>query len=172
MTGEFFNEPTKIEVFPAKHYIAQEDQLKKSIQDIEDELEERLKYFKENGNFWKRSELNNELDMTWKCCARLVIAQVSKIIHAIWISVPQGQPPWTLIDYLPSDYLLVLDESHMTVPQIRGMYSGDRSRKGTLVEYGFRLPSAMDNRPLTFEEFETHMGYHHVTPQRHRLLLK
>jgi excinuclease ABC subunit B len=70
-----------------------------------------------------------------------------------------GSAPWTLIDYLPSDYLLVLDESHMTVPQIRGMYRGDRSRKSVLVEYGFRLPSAMDNRPLTFEEFEAHMGY-------------
>jgi excinuclease ABC subunit B len=72
---------------------------------------------------------------------------------------PEGSPPWTLMDYLPSDYILVLDESHMTVPQVRGMYNGDRSRKTTLVEYGFRLPSALDNRPLQFDEFEAHMGY-------------
>ena len=80
---------------------------------------------------------------------------------------PAGSAPWTLIDYLPTDYLLVLDESHMTVPQIRGMYNGDQSRKQVLVDYGFRLPSAMDNRPLKFEEFETHMGqviYTSATP--------
>lgn len=159
MTGEFFNEPQKIEVFPAKHYVTQEDHLKKSIQDIEDELGERLKYFKENGKLLEAQRIEQrtqyDLEMLREVGYCSGIENYSRHLD----QRAPGSAPWTLIDYLPSDYLLVLDESHMTVPQIRGMYRGDRSRKSVLVEYGFRLPSAMDNRPLTFEEFETHMGY-------------
>jgi len=159
MTGEFFNEPQKIEVFPAKHYVTQEDRLKKSIQDIEDELGERLKYFKENEKLLEAQRIEQrtqyDLEMLREVGYCSGIENYSRHLD----QRAPGSPPWTLIDYLPSDYLLVLDESHMTVPQIRGMYRGDRSRKSVLVEYGFRLPSAMDNRPLTFEEFESHMGY-------------
>lgn len=159
LTGEFFNEPQKIEVFPAKHYVTQEDHLKKSIQDIEDELGERLKYFKENGKLLEAQRIEQrtqyDLEMLREVGYCSGIENYSRHLD----QRAPGSAPWTLIDYLPSDYLLVLDESHMTVPQIRGMYRGDRSRKSVLVEYGFRLPSAMDNRPLTFEEFETHMGY-------------
>ncbi len=159
MTGEFFHEPQKIEVFPAKHYVPQEDSLKKSIQDIEDELGERLKYFKENGKLLEAQRIEQrtqyDLEMLREVGYCSGIENYSRHLD----QRAPGTAPWTLIDYLPSDYLLVLDESHMTVPQIRGMYRGDRSRKSVLVEYGFRLPSAMDNRPLTFEEFETHMGY-------------
>ena len=107
---------------------------------------------------WKPSASSSAPCTTWKCCANWLLLGDRKLLPALDLREP-GTPPWTLIDYLPSDYLLIIDESHMTVPQIRGMYNGDRSRKETLVEYGFRLPSALDNRPLTFNEFEEHMGF-------------
>ena len=97
--------------------------------------------------------------MTWKCCARSATCAGIENYSRHLDQRAEGTPPWTLIDYLPHDYLLIIDESHMSVPQIRGMYNGDRSRKETLVEYGFRLPSALDNRPFKFKEFESHMGF-------------
>ena len=150
---------SQVDIYPAKHYIAQEDQLKKAIADIEAELEERIAYFKKEKNCSRRSASNSARCMTWRCCARWATARGSRTTRATWTSAPAGSPPWTLIDYLPSDYLLFIDELHMTIPQIRGMYNGDRSRKQVLADYGFRLPSAMDNRPLKFDEFEQHMGY-------------
>ena len=159
LTGEFFGEPEKIEVFPAKHYIAQEDKLKKAIVDIENELEERLKYFKANGKLLEAQRIEQrtlyDLEMLREVGYCSGIENYSRHLD----QRPAGSAPWTLVDYLPHDYLLFLDESHMTIPQIRGMFNGDRSRKNVLVEYGFRLPSAVDNRPLTFKEFEDHMGY-------------
>lgn len=159
LTGEVFSQPEHVEIYPAKHYIASEDRLKQAIIDIEQELEDQLRYFRNNGKLLEAQRIEQrcryDLEMLKEVGYCSGIENYSRHLD----QRPSGSPPWTLMDYLPSDYLLVLDESHMTVPQIRGMYHGDQSRKSTLVEYGFRLPSAMDNRPLTFEEFQKHMGY-------------
>ncbi len=159
MTGEIFSEPTAIEIYPAKHYIANEARLKQAVDDIEKELEDQVNYFKSNGRLLEAQRIEQrcryDLEMLREVGYCSGIENYSRHLD----QRPPGSAPWTLMDYLPSDYLLVLDESHMTVPQIRGMYNGDQSRKSTLVDYGFRLPSAMDNRPLTFQEFEKIMGY-------------
>lgn len=159
VTGEILETPEKIQIFPAKHYIAQEDRLKKAIGDIEAELEQQLAYFKSNEKYLEAQRIEQrtryDLEMLREVGYCSGIENYSRHLD----QRAPGSAPWTLIDYLPSEYLLVLDESHMTVPQIRGMYNGDRNRKSTLVEYGFRLPSAVDNRPLKFDEFEQHMGY-------------
>lgn len=158
VTGEVFQNLPELDIYPAKHYIAAEDRLKKSIQDIEEELETRIKYFKDANMFLEAQRIEQrckyDLEMLKEVGYCSGIENYSRLID----QRPEGSAPWTLIDYLPSDFLLVLDESHMTVPQIRGMFNGDRSRKQVLVDYGFRLPSALDNRPLKFEEFETHMN--------------
>ncbi|HZW02456.1 MAG TPA: excinuclease ABC subunit UvrB [Anaerolineaceae bacterium] len=159
LTGELLDEPQKIDIYPAKHYITEEQRLKKAILDIESELNERLKYFRSEGKLLEAQRLEQraryDLEMLREVGYCSGIENYSRPLD----QRAAGSPPWTLMDYLPSDYLLFIDESHMTIPQVRGMYHGDLSRKSTLVEYGFRLPSALDNRPLTFDEFEQHMGY-------------
>ena len=159
LTGELLEEPEQVQIFPAKHYITQDDRLKQAISDIENELDSQLARFRADGRILEAQRLDQraryDLEMLKEVGYCSGIENYSRHLD----QRPVGSPPWTLMDYLPSNYLLFLDESHMTVPQVRGMYNGDRSRKGTLVEYGFRLPSALDNRPLTFAEFEQHMGY-------------
>ncbi|MEZ0395586.1 MAG: excinuclease ABC subunit UvrB [Anaerolineales bacterium] len=159
LTGEILAELEQVEIYPAKHYLTQEDKLKQAIADIEAELEERLQFFKSQGKLLEAQRLEQrtryDLEMLREVGYCSGIENYSRHLD----QRPPGSHPWTLIDFMPSEYLLVIDESHMTVPQIRGMYNGDRSRKEILVEYGFRLPSALDNRPLTFEEFEQVMGY-------------
>jgi excinuclease ABC subunit B len=159
VTGEILDEPDRIEIYPAKHYITQEQKLKESITAIETELNDRLAYFRVNERLLEAQRLEQrtlfDLEMMREVGYCSGIENYSRHID----QRPAGSPPWTLMDYLPHDYLLFMDESHMTVPQVRGMYNGDQSRKGVLVEYGFRLPSALDNRPLTFDEFEQHMGF-------------
>jgi len=167
VTGEVIDTPQQVDIYPAKHYIARDDLLKQAISDIEAELEERIATFKRENRLLEAQRIEQrtryDLEMLREVGYCSGIENYSRHLD----QRPAGTPPWTLIDYLPSDYLLILDESHMSVPQIRGMYNGDRSRKGVLVDYGFRLPSAMDNRPLTFEEFKVHMGqtiYTSATP--------
>ncbi|PKO02129.1 MAG: excinuclease ABC subunit B [Chloroflexi bacterium HGW-Chloroflexi-5] len=159
LTGEVYAEPQHIEIYPAKHYIANETRLKQAIGDIETELNDQMKYFNSNQRLLEAQRIEQrcryDLEMLKEVGYCSGIENYSRHLD----QRPAGSAPWTLMDYLPSDYLLFLDESHMTVPQIRGMYNGDQARKSTLVEYGFRLPSAMDNRPLTFDEFENKMGY-------------
>ncbi|MDO9348583.1 MAG: excinuclease ABC subunit B, partial [Anaerolineales bacterium] len=159
LTGEILAEPDHADIYPARHYLAQEDKLKGSIANIEKELEERVAYFKANEKLLEAQRIEQrtryDLEMLKEVGYCSGIENYSRQLDG---RAP-GTHPWTLIDFLPSDYLLVIDESHMSVPQIRGMYNGDRSRKETLVEYGFRLPSALDNRPLKFDEFEQCMGY-------------
>src|SRR5687767_2500180 len=159
LTGEIFSEPEEVDIYPAKHYLAQGDKLKEAIGNIEQELEDRIKIFREQGKLLEAQRIEQraryDLEMLREVGTCSGIENYSRHLDG---RAP-GTAPWTLIDFLPSDYLLILDESHMTVPQIRGMYNGDRARKETLVEYGFRLPSAMDNRPLKFIEFEDHMGF-------------
>lgn len=159
LTGEIFEEPKEASIYPAKHYLTEADKLKEAISAIEKELEERIALFKSEGKLIEAQRIEQrtryDLEMLKEVGYCSGIENYSRHLD----HRAAGTHPWTMIDFLPSDYLLVLDESHMTVPQIRGMYNGDRSRKETLVEYGFRLPSAVDNRPLKFAEFEQVMGY-------------
>jgi len=159
LTGEIFEEPNQVSIYPAKQYLTDADRLKDAIKNIETELEDRLAFFKEQGKHLEAQRIEQrtryDLEMLKEVGYCSGIENYSRHLDG---RAP-GTHPWTKIDFLPSDYLLVIDESHMTVPQIRGMYNGDRSRKETLVEYGFRLPSAVDNRPLKFDEFEQVMGH-------------
>lgn len=159
LTGEIYGDLDQISIYPAKHYITQEDRLKQAINDIEQELEQRLAQFRAEGKLLEAQRLEQrtryDLEMLREVGYCSGIENYSRHLD----QRAPGSPPWTLMDYLPSDYLLVIDESHMTIPQVRGMFNGDRSRKTVLAEFGFRLPSALDNRPLTFDEFEEHMGY-------------
>jgi len=172
VSGEVFDEPNEISIFPAKQFLTDADRLKDSIKNIEIELEERLAFYKSQGKFLEAQRIEQrtryDLEMLKEVGYCSGIENYSRHLDG---RAP-GSHPWTMIDFLPSDYLLVIDESHMTVPQIRGMYNGDRARKETLVEYGFRLPSAMDNRPLKFDEFEQVMGatiYTSATPSTYEL---
>jgi excinuclease ABC subunit B len=167
LTGEILSEPEQVDIYPAKHYLAGEDRLKESIANIEKELEERVAFYKTNDKLLEAQRIDQrtryDLEMLREVGTCAGIENYSRQLD----QRAPGTHPWTLVDFLPSDYLLVIDESHMSIPQIRGMYKGDRSRKETLVEYGFRLPSALDNRPLKFDEFEQVMGstiYTSATP--------
>ncbi len=159
LTGEVVDEPAALDVYPAKHFITQHERLQQAITDIEGELNAQLKWFKEHEKLLEAQRIEQrtlyDLEMLREVGYCAGIENYSRHLD----QRPAGSAPWNLLDYLPSEYLLIIDESHMTIPQIRGMFNGDRSRKQTLVEYGFRLPSALDNRPLTFNEFERKMGY-------------
>jgi excinuclease ABC subunit B len=154
LTGEVLAEHLNIEVFPAKQYITDEEKMGAAINDIETELSERIAYFKKQDMFLEAQRIEQrtlyDLEMLREIGYTSGVENYSRHLDRRM----EGEPPWTLVDYFPGDFLLVIDESHMTVPQIRGMWAGDRSRKQTLVDFGFRLPSALDNRPLNFEEFE------------------
>ena len=158
LTGEILIERTEVEIYPAKHFVTTQDKLKVAVKDIEAELEERLTELQGQGKVLEAARLAQrtryDLEMMQEAGYCSGIENYS--LH-LARRLP-GQQPWTLLDYFPSDYLLFIDESHITLPQVRGMYAGDRSRKDVLVEHGFRLPSARDNRPLTFAEFQNHIG--------------
>src|SRR5579859_3579967 len=167
LTGELLAEEDDLSIFPARHFIADEDKMKEALVDIEAELEKRLSELRRESKFLEAQRLEQR--------TRYDLEMLREVGHCSGIENysrhldqrPEGSVPWTLLDYMPEDYLLVIDESHMSIPQVRGMSGGDRSRKETLVEYGFRLPSALDNRPLTFQEFEDRMGqviYTSATP--------
>ena len=155
LTGEVLLERSDLTIFPARQFITDEEKLAEAINQIEDELTERITHFNEKKLLIEAQRIEQrtkyDLEMLREIGFTSGIENYSRHLDGR----AQGEPPWTLIDYFPSNFLLVIDESHMTIPQIRGMFSGDRSRKTTLVEYGFRLPSALDNRPLNFEEFES-----------------
>jgi excinuclease ABC subunit B len=159
VTGELRREMNSVFIYPAKHFITEEDKLKKAIQDIDYELQERLAFLKSQEKLLEAQRIEQRTEYDLEMLREVGYCSGIENYSRHMDQREPGSPPWTLVDYFPSDYLLILDESHMTVPQIRGMYNGDRSRKETLVEYGFRLPSALDNRPLTFMEFEERMGY-------------
>ena len=159
VTAELLEEINEVNIFPAKHFITEEEKLRQAVLDIGDELTEQVKYFNKHGKLLEAQRIEQrtkyDLEMLREIGYTSGIENYSRHLD----QRPPDSPPWTMMDYLPQEYLLILDESHMTVPQIRGMFNGDRSRKATLVEYGFRLPSALDNRPLQFEEFEKKMGH-------------
>ncbi len=154
LTGELLQTLDEIEIFPAKHFITPQEKLAAAIKTIEIELEERVKFFKDNDKLLEAQRIEQrvryDLEMLREVGHTTGIENYSRVLDGR----PEGTPPFTLLDYFPDDFLLILDESHMTIPQIGGMYNGDRARKSVLVDYGFRLPSALDNRPLKFEEFE------------------
>jgi excinuclease ABC subunit B len=154
LTGEMLTELDSVDIYPAKHFVTSHDKLMRAIDSIKQELEERLHELRSQGKLLEASRLeartNYDIEMLGEAGYCTGVENYSRHLSG---RAP-GSPPWTLLNYFPDDFLLFIDESHMTLPQIRGMYHGDRSRKETLVEYGFRLPSALDNRPLNFTEFE------------------
>jgi excinuclease ABC subunit B len=158
VTGEVLAVHDTVVVFPAAQFMADNEKLQQAIQDIENELEQQIAYFKREGKLVEAQRIEQrcryDLEMLREMGFTSGIENYSRHLD----QRQPGSPPWTMIDYFPKDYLMIIDESHMTIPQVRGMYNGDRARKETLVEYGFRLPSAMDNRPLRFDEFEERMG--------------
>ena len=155
LTGEIKNTLNHIAIFPASHYVVPKERMEKAIKNIEIELEEQVKYFKGEDKLLEAQRIaertNFDIEMMRETGFCSGIENYSRHLAGL----APGQPPNTLMDYFPDDFIIMIDESHKTVPQIGGMYHGDQSRKRTLVDYGFRLPSALDNRPLSFEEFES-----------------
>lgn len=172
LTGETLERPERIHIFPNTHYATPKEQLDRALSGIEAEFEERLKYFEKNNKFLEAQRLSQrtkyDLEMLRETGFVKGIENYSRHLDGR----KPGQPPATLLDFFPKDLLIMIDESHMTLPQLRGMYNGDRARKETLVEYGFRLPSALDNRPLIFTEFQNHIKnaiYVSATPGEYEL---
>jgi len=154
ITGEILGTRSHVAIFPASHYVSTKENLERAVVTIQEELEERIKWFKDRGKLLEAQRVEQraryDIEMLREIGMCKGIENYSRHISGL----PAGSKPYTLIDYFPKDFLLVVDESHVMLPQLRGMYAGDRSRKSSLVEYGFRLPSALDNRPLQFEEFQ------------------
>lgn len=146
-----------IAVFPASHYVVSRDALLKGCDAIEEELQERIRYFKGEDRLIEAQRISERTNFDIEMLRETGICSGIENYSRHLNNLPAGAPPLTLMDFFPDDFLIIIDESHMTIPQIRAMYAGDRSRKTTLVDYGFRLPSALDNRPLNFEEFESHI---------------
>ena len=155
LTGEIKNRLEHIAIFPASHYVVPQDKINMAIKTIEAELDERVKYFKGEGKLLEAQRIaertNYDIEMLRETGFCSGIENYSRHLAGL----EPGATPHTLLDYFPDDFIIMVDESHITVPQVRGMYAGDQSRKSTLVEFGFRLPSAKDNRPLNFDEFES-----------------
>lgn len=174
VSGEILDSPEEFTIFPAKHFVTPYDALKETIPDIEQELKQRVKFYKSRGKDLEahriEQRVNYDIEMLRETGYCSGIENYSRFIE----NRPKGSPPSTLLDYYPDDWLLFIDESHMTVPQIRGMSSGDHARKSVLVEYGFRLPSALDNRPLRFDEFNKRVNqvvYTSATPSEYEIEL-
>lgn len=153
LTGETVAERNHIAIFPASHYVTTGPKLKRAITSIEKELDERLKVLKAQDKLLEAQRLKQRTEYDLEMMQEVGYCSGIENYSRHMSNRKPGDPPYTLLDYFPDDYLLMIDESHVTVPQLRAMYNGDRSRKTTLVDYGFRLPSALDNRPLTFDEF-------------------
>ncbi len=158
LTGEFLGQLESIDIYPAKHFVTSQEKMMLAIENIKKELAERIVDLKKQDKLLEATRLeqrtNYDLEMLMEAGYCNGVENYSRHLA----QRDAGSPPYTLLDYFPKDFLLIIDESHMTLPQIRGMYNGDRSRKQTLVDYGFRLPSALDNRPLNFEEFNRHIN--------------
>ncbi|MCL2281073.1 MAG: excinuclease ABC subunit UvrB [Dehalococcoidia bacterium] len=172
LTGEILAEMNTASIFPAKHFVTSHDKLQKAITGIREELAQRMTVLKEEGKLLEAARLeartNYDLEMLQEAGYCSGIENYSSHLAGRLA----GSAPWTLIDYFPTDFITIIDESHMSIPQIRGMYRGDLERKRTLVNFGFRLPSAMDNRPLSFNEFKQHMNqvmYISATPAEYEL---
>ncbi len=172
LTGEVLGKRSHVAIFPTSHYVSSRENLERAMKDIQVELEDRLKYFKEHGKLLEAQRLeqrtNYDLEMINEMGYCSGIENYSRHLD----NRKAGEPPFTLVNYFPKDFLLVVDESHVTLPQLRAMYAGDRSRKTMLSDYGFRLPSALDNRPLNFDEFQSQINqavYVSATPANYEL---
>ncbi len=170
VTGEILEERESITIFPATHFITNEERLKRAIVSIEEELEERLAFLRGRGKLLEAQRLEQRTRYDLEMLREVGYCQGIENYSRHLTGREPGEPPATLLDYFPPDFLIIIDESHVTLPQLHAMHAGDRSRKQNLVEYGFRLPSAYDNRPLTFNEFEAHVNqliFASATPGRY-----
>jgi excinuclease ABC subunit B len=172
LTGEILGKPDNLTVFPGSHYVTPFDKLKVALGQIESELDQRLRLFKREGKLLEAQRLEQRTRFDLEMLQETGFVKGIENYSRYLTNREPGEQPATLLDYYPDDYLMLIDESHMTIPQVRGMYNGDRARKEVLVEHGFRLPSALDNRPLTFTEFEKHLNqvvYVSATPAQYEL---
>jgi excinuclease ABC subunit B len=172
VTGEVRRELETIALYPAKHFITDEEKLALAIQGIENEMVLRLQELKQQDKLLEAQRLEQRTRYDLEMLRQVGYCSGIENYSRHMDQRAAGTPPWTLIDYFPADFLMIIDESHMTIPQVRGMFNGDRARKDVLVEYGFRLPSAVDNRPLTFDEFEKRLGtviYTSATPGEYEM---
>ena len=157
LTGEILEEHETIMLFPAKHFMTDAERFEQALLDIEAELQDRIDYFIANNKLLEAQRIEQRTRFDLEMMREIGYCQGIENYSRHFSGLAPGEPPYCLLNYFPDDYLMIVDESHVTLPQIRGMYRGDRARKQTLVDYGFRLPSALDNRPLRFEEFESHL---------------
>ncbi len=158
LTGAVKCELEHVVIFPASHYVVADDKMKKAIELIESELQDRVSFFNSEDKLLEAQRISERTNFDIEMLRETGFCSGIENYSRHLAGNPEGAMPNTLLDYFPDDYLIIVDESHITIPQIRGMYAGDRSRKTTLVDYGFRLPSALDNRPLNFDEFEGHIN--------------
>lgn len=172
LTGEIIAEPQSIKVFPGSHYVTPKEKLEGAVAHIQQELDERLSYFEKHGKLLEAQRLGQRTKYDLEMLKETGFVKGIENYSRYLTNREPGEQPATLMDYFPDDFLMLIDESHMTIPQVRGMYNGDRARKEVLVEHGFRLPSALDNRPLTFTEFDRHLNdviYVSATPSDYEL---
>jgi excinuclease ABC subunit B len=172
LTGEILSEPDEFTIFPSSHYVTPKDKLEQAIVGIKEEFAERLEFFEKNDKYLEAQRLAQRTKFDLEMLEETGFVKGIENYSRYLTNREPGEQPATLLDYFPDDFLLIADESHMTLPQVRGMYNGDRARKEVLVEYGFRLPSALDNRPLTFDEFSRHINqaiYVSATPSDYEL---
>ncbi len=158
LTGEVLDYPKEIRIFPTSHYVTPEQRMQGVIENIKKEYEGRVAYFDQHQKYLEAQRLTQRIKYDLEMLSQTGFVKGIENYSRYLTNRAPGEQPATLLDYFPDDFLLLVDESHMTIPQVRGMYNGDKARKETLVEYGFRLPSALDNRPLTFDEFEGHIN--------------
>ncbi len=172
LTGEIIESLDQLIIFPESHYVTTQDKIKRALKLIQIELNDRIQFFKGQHKLLEAQRIEQRTKFDIEMLEQTGFVKGIENYARYFTNRENGQEPATLLDYFPDDYLMIIDESHMTIPQIRGMYNGDRARKETLVEYGFRLPSALDNRPLTFLEFERHINkviYVSATPADYEL---
>ena len=158
LTGEWIGSRDHIAIFPASHFVTDKENVARSLVDIEKEMEERIAYFRDHNKLLEAQRIEERTRYDMEMLREMGFCSGIENYSRILLDRPPGSRPFTLLDYFPDDFLMLIDESHVTLPQVRGMYGGDRSRKLNLVDYGFRLPSALDNRPLNFDEFLRVMG--------------
>lgn len=172
LTGEILGEPTSVNIFPSSHYVTPKEKVLRAIDGIKQEFEERLAYFEQHDKHLEAQRLSQRTKFDLEMLEETGFVKGIENYSRYLTNREPGEQPATLLDYFPDDFLLFVDESHVTLPQVRGMYNGDRARKEILVEYGFRLPSALDNRPLRFDEFDKHIHqaiYVSATPGEYEL---
>lgn len=172
LTGEILGEPDEVKIFPSSHYVTPKQKLERAIGEIKKEFDQRMKWFEKHDKLLEAQRLAQRTKYDIEMLEQTGFVKGIENYSRYLTNREPGEQPATLIDYFPDDWLLLVDESHMSLPQVRGMYNGDRARKEVLVDYGFRLPSAMDNRPLRFEEFDKHINqaiYVSATPGEYEL---